>query len=282
MSELLPKKKMCEKIGEKKIKVIGVGTGGMRVVSKMLALGYHDLGLVNILTDESCSSTERRGEMAGVLHDAALAFIIVEPGNSNDAYAAATVASYANTAGVKTIAAVVRPTEYPKASYDTNATESIESMICLSHITIKSCGNLDNATDIDEMCIDEDVLCRYIRSIADLVRTSGPIPFDLSDLQYVRSTLNLTFVGVGEAVGENAPVKAAEAAVKSISDKAGKLDVHEALIGCFGNEKTLFPDGVDVAQAVLNKAAGREVIAIVSALTDNYAEDCVKVVILAA
>ena len=151
MGELLPEKK--SKRRKTSVKVIGVGNGGIRIVNKMLALGWHDLEYITVSAEECTESTEQ-WDILGNFRDAALAFIVMEPSNSDDAYTATYIASCAINAGIKTITAFVRPQEYGADDLAAKVAEYVGSVMCLSHTVIKPYGSPDTIHNLAELCLE--------------------------------------------------------------------------------------------------------------------------------
>jgi len=280
MGELVSNKKSNRQ--KTSVKIIGVGSGGIRVVDKMLTLGWYDLEYITVSTEKHTELTEQSQGIADNLQSAALAFIVIEPGYSIDAYTAVYVAYCANKLGIKTITAFVCPAEYSAENFTDDVAEHIDSLMCVSHTVIKPYGSTDTIHNLAELCIEDELVCRYIRGIADMALLTGPIPFEMTDLEYMRSPINSALVGVGKGSGENATTKATNAAVKLMMQNADKLYIHGALLGVIGSEDTLSMKAISAASNILDTAAGHEVCTIVSALTDNSSNDNVRVVIIAA
>lgn len=237
-----------------KIKVVGVGGGGGNAVNRMIELdsGSKDVEYINVNTDAhilvksaapnkiSIGDKITKGRGAGAdpslgekaaeesadaiteaLNGANMVFITAGMGGGTGTGAAPIVARIAKSLGVLTVAVVTKPFAFEGAKRMRQAEEGIrklsehvDSLIVIPNERLKLLTD-KKITFLNAFHEADDILCKGVQSICDLITVNGYINLDFADVSTVMTNAGLAHMGVGSAKGREKAEMAAKIAMSS-------------------------------------------------------------------
>lgn len=236
-----------------KIKVIGVGGGGVNTINHMIREGCDsqiDLIVANTdiqtLNDSlaetqiqlgvnttrglgagmdpkvgKASGEESYEELKDALQYADVVFIGSGLGGGTGTGAAPVVAKAAKEQKALTIGVVTTPFNFEGKKRMKFAKEGIEELKkeCDSVIVIPNEQLLNiankNMSMIDAYKIVDDILVRAVRGMTSIILHTGLMNADITDIRRIMENRGLALMGIGSAKGENAAVEAVKDAINS-------------------------------------------------------------------
>jgi cell division protein FtsZ len=155
-----------------------------------------------------------------VLEGADMVFVTTGLGGGTGTGAAPVVASLAIELGALTVAVVTKPftVEGKKrmAQADQGLAElrgCVDTIITIPNSKLKEVE--EKISILDAFRRADDVLLQAVQGISDLITTSGIINLDFADVRAVMKGRGVALMGIGEAKGEGAAVKAMKSAIDS-------------------------------------------------------------------
>lgn len=238
--------------GSAKIKVFGIGGGGLNAVNNMIRSGLTGVEFFAANTDAqalaSCLPTNKirlgdditKGLGAGAdpevgraaaresveqirkaLEGADMVFITAGMGGGTGTYGASVVAEVAKSIGCLTVGVVTKPFMFEGKRRMRNADQGIEelrrhadTLITIPNQRLLSIAGR-NTSLLDTFRKADDVLYQAVKGISDLIICEGLVNVDFADVRAVMSEMGMAMMGTGEASGDNRAVEAAEKAVSS-------------------------------------------------------------------
>ncbi len=238
--------------GNAKIKVFGIGGGGLNAVNNMIRSGLTGVEFYAANTDAqalaSCLPTNKirlgdditKGLGAGAdpevgraaaresveqirkaLEGADMVFITAGMGGGTGTYGASVVAEVAKSIGCLTVGVVTKPFMFEGKRRMRNADQGIEelrkhadTLITIPNQRLLSIAGR-NTSLLDTFRKADDVLYQAVKGISDLIICEGLVNVDFADVRAVMSEMGMAMMGTGEASGDNRAVEAAEKAVSS-------------------------------------------------------------------
>ncbi len=238
--------------GNAKIKVFGIGGGGLNAVNNMIRSGLTGVEFYAANTDAqalaSCLPTNKirlgdditKGLGAGAdpevgraaaresveqvrkaLEGADMVFITAGMGGGTGTYGASVVAEVAKSLGCLTVGVVTKPFMFEGKRRMRNADQGIEelrkhadTLITIPNQRLLSIAGR-NTSLLDTFRKADDVLYQAVKGISDLIICEGLVNVDFADVRAVMSEMGMAMMGTGEASGDNRAVEAAEKAVSS-------------------------------------------------------------------
>lgn len=235
-----------------RIKVIGVGGGGGKAVTRMVDHKINGVDFITINTDAQDlhftkartkihigknltkglgagmnpefgrqAAEENRDEIHEALKGADMIFITCGLGGGTGSGASPIVADVARESGALTIGVVTRPFLFEGMQRARVAEEAwhqlknkVDALITIPNDRILSLIQKDTPL-LQAFGICDDVLRQAVQGISDLIITPGIINVDFSDVRTIMSDTGSALMGVGIGSGENRAVDAARAAVSS-------------------------------------------------------------------
>ena len=300
------------------IKVVGVGSGGVNAVNRMIDVGLRGVEFIAINTDAQAllmSSAEvkldvgrelTRGlgagadpevgrqaaedhveEIEAALKGADMVFVTAGEGGGTGTGAAPVVARVARSLGALTIGVVTRPFTFEGRRRATNAESGIEALrdevdtlIVIPNDRLLSIS--DRSISIMEAFEEADkVLLSGVQGITDLITTAGLINLDFADVKSVMQGAGSALMGLGAAQGENRAVEATEAAIASPLLEASIDGAHGVLLSIQGGtDMGLFE--INEAARMVQEVAHPEANIIFGAVISDNLGDEVRVTVIAA
>ena len=234
------------------IKVVGVGGGGNNAVNCMVNSGITGVEFIAVNTDakalyKSLAATriqigvkatrglgagalpevgakaaeENRKEIVETLKGADMVFIAAGMGGGTGTGAAPVIAECAKEVGAITVAVVTLPFSYEGRKRIRRAEAGIENLRqWVDIIIIINNDNVLKIIDPSTSFIDafkeiDGILRQGVQSIYDLINRSGYVNVDFADIEAVMQNGGSALMGIGEASGDDAPLRAIRNAVNS-------------------------------------------------------------------
>ncbi len=127
----------------------------------------------------------------------------------------------------------------------------------------------------------DDVLLQAVQGISDLITTSGIINLDFADVRAVMKGRGVALMGIGEAKGEGAAVKAMKAAIDSkLLEENSIKGAKGALINITSSKNTALNE-IEDAIALIESEAHDEADIIWGTVFSDDMEDSVKITVIA-
>jgi cell division protein FtsZ len=302
-----------------RITVIGVGGAGGNVVNNMIAAGLANVRFVVANTDMQAlassraelriqlgvSLTEGLGagsdpeigeaaaeeagdEIRAALADSHMVFIAAGMGGGTGTGAAYVVAREARDCGVLSIAVVTKPFQFEGAKRLRNAEAGIaelrkyaDTLLVIPNENLFRIAT-DRTTFADAFVMADQVMYSGIVTITDLIMKEGLINLDLADVKAVLGGMGRAMMGMGEAVGEQRAIAAAEEAIVNPLLDEVTLKGAKSLLLCItgGRDMTLWE--VEEAASRVCQEVDPDANIIVGATFDDGLGDRIRVSIVAS
>jgi cell division protein FtsZ len=300
-----------------RIKVVGVGGGGVNAVNRMIEEGIQGVEFVAINTDaqalmlSKASTRVRIGEkltrglgsggnpetgrkaaeesaedLYNVMKGADMVFITAGLGGGTGTGAAPIVAQVAKEVGALTIGVVTRPFTFEGNRRMQSAEagmaklkEQADTLIVIPNDRLLQI--MDKRTSLnDAFRVADDVLRQGIQGISELITVPGLINLDFADVKAIMSEGGAALMAVGKASGED---RARLAAEQAISSQLLDITIDGARGVLFnvtgGPTLTLFE--VNQAAALIRETAHPDVNLIFGAVIDPDMTEEVRVTVIA-
>ena len=235
-----------------KIKVIGVGGGGVNAVNRMIESGMSSVEFVAMNTDYKAldlslcpsklqlgpnltnglgtggdpdegrdSAEEYRPEIRRLLEGSDMVFIAAGMGGGTGTGAAPIVAEMSRELGILTVAVVTRPFNFegPKRAQVADRgieqlRDSVDTLIIIPNERLTSVVE-KRTSFLDAFRKADDVLRMGVQGISDIIVVPGIINVDFKDVRRIMADQGTALMGIGVASGDNRHLIAAEMACKS-------------------------------------------------------------------
>lgn len=300
-----------------KIKVVGVGGGGSNAVNRMIKAGVQGVEFIVANTDVQALNDSKapikiqlgskltRGLGAGsnpeigrkaaledyekildCLEGADMVFVTTGLGGGTGTGAAPVIASLAMELNALTVAVVTKPFTVEGKRRMLQADQGlaelrgcVDTIITIPNSKLKeengSIGIMDAFQKADE------VLMQAVQGISDLITVPGVINVDFADVQAVMKGMGVALMGIGNAEGDGAVVKAMKAAIDSkLLEENSIKGARGALINFRGTAN--MPLGqIEEALALINEEADDDATIIFGTIIDSDMEDKIQITVIA-
>jgi cell division protein FtsZ len=300
-----------------KIKVIGVGGGGSNAVNRMIEAGIKGVEFIVVNTDVQALNDSKapmkiqlgskltRGLGAGsnpsvgrdaaledhekimdVLEGADMVFVTTGLGGGTGTGAAPVVASLAIELGALTVAVVTKPFTVEGKKRMAQAEQGLAELRgCVDTIITIPNSKLKDVEEkisiMDAFRRADDVLLQAVQGISDLITTSGIINLDFADVRAVMKGRGVALMGIGEARGEGAAVKAMKSAIDSkLLEENSIKGAKGALINITSSKNTALNE-IEDAIALIESEAHDEADIIWGTVFNDEMGDEVKITVIA-
>ena len=237
-----------------KIKVLGIGGGGNNAVNQMIKSRISGAEYVLVNTERQIldkantngceilqigketakglgaganpevgerAAIESRADIERILDGTDLVFLTAGMGGGTGTGAIPVIAEIAKKKGILTIGVATTPFTFEGKLRTVRAENGIEklknnvnSLIIISNNQLLE--NTDNNVSIlNAFKLTDDILRQAIESITDLIHSVGTINVDFADIKTVLSYEGYSYMGIGEADGENKIEQATESALSN-------------------------------------------------------------------
>jgi cell division protein FtsZ len=300
-----------------KIKVIGVGGGGSNAVNRMIEAGIKGVEFIVVNTDVQALNDSKapmkiqlgskltRGLGAGsnptvgrdaaledhekimdVLEGADMVFVTTGLGGGTGTGAAPVVASLAIELGALTVAVVTKPFTVEGKKRMAQAEQGlaelrgcVDTIITIPNSKLKEVE--EKISIMDAFRRADDVLLQAVQGISDLITTSGVINLDFADVRSVMKGRGVALMGIGEAKGEGAAVKAMKSAIDSkLLEENSIKGAKGALINITSSKNTALNE-IEDAIALIESEAHDEADIIWGTVFNDDMGDEVKITVIA-
>jgi cell division protein FtsZ len=300
-----------------RIKVIGVGGGGLNAVNRMIDEGMEGVEFIVTNTDLQAlqlskapvkvqigtkltqglgaganpevgrkAALEDTDKLIEVLEGADMVFVTAGFGGGTGTGAAPIVASLASELGALTVAVVTKPFSFEGRRRMQQAeqglaelAESVDTVITIPNERLLS---LDRNTGFFEAFrLADDVLRQAVQGISDIIVIPGIINRDFADVKTIMHGMGYAVMGTALASGPNRAVEAATQAMASpLLEDAMITGARGILINITGSTSLLLQE-VHAASSIIQQAAHEDANIIFGAVLDEALEDKVKITVIA-
>jgi cell division protein FtsZ len=301
-----------------KIKVVGVGGGGCNAINNMVDANLAGVDFIAVNTDTQSLAMSRapvkiqignkltRGLGAGAnpetgkqaaledleqiaehLKGADMVFITCGLGGGTGTGASPVIAEVSKELGALTVAVVTKPFSFEGKLRTlhaddglTNLKSRVDTLITIPNQRLLSVGG-KHMTIKDAFFKADEVLLFAVRSISDLIVSSGHVNVDFADVKTVMSEKGMAIMGVGVSSGERRALEAAQKAIASplLED----ISIHGArgvLINVTGSS-TMTLHEVTEASTLIQEQAHEEARVIWGLVFDETMDDAVRITVIA-
>jgi len=235
-----------------KIVVVGVGGAGGNAVNRMMDAGIGGVELIAANTDvqalrESraphklqigaqvtgglgCGGDPELGRQSALedtecildlVEDADMVFLTGGLGGGTCTGAAPVIGSLAAEAGALTVAVVTTPfgfmgrkrRKYAEAAIQ-ELKNAVDTLITIPNERLLAILGEDALLE-ESFCFADDVLCRAVQGISDIITMPGIINVDFADVRAVMTGKGMAWMGTGTAEGSDRAVAAAQRAISN-------------------------------------------------------------------
>lgn len=299
-----------------KIKIIGVGGGGMNAVNKMIEDKIRGIDFIVANTDRQALKSSKatyklvlgehttKGLGAGanpeighkaaqetieqikaIVKDTDLVFVTAGMGGGTGTGAAPTIAKAARDAGSLVVGIVTTPFSFEGKKRVANAVKGLEelskhvdSIIVISNDRLLD--ELGGISLIDSFQYSDAILKQAVRTITDIVNEYSLINLDFADVKAVLHNAGSALIGVGRAEGENSAVEAAIDAINSPILESSIEGAKHAIVNITGSAKSLTIAKAQIAVETIKEAAGNDIDIIFGVtINDELADEIIVSVI---
>lgn len=299
------------------IKVIGIGGGGGNAVNRMvesdmkyvefIAINTDSQILLSSKADEKLSigtrttkgdgaggnpeigqnaAEESREEIAAMLQGAQMLFITAGMGGGTGTGAAPVVAQIAREMGILTIGVVTKPFNFEGLVRMRQAEqgiaklrETVDSLIIVPNENLKLLGD-KKITFANAFEAADDVLKQGVKSISELINTSGFINLDFADVKAIMKDAGYAHMGVASAQGKDKAVTAAEIAISSPLLETSISGAKGLIINITAPPTIEFGE-IDSATSHISSSVDSEANIIFGVVFDQELQDEIKITVIA-
>lgn len=300
------------------IKVIGVGGGGCNAVQAMARAGFPDVNFILANTDFPSSRLTgnpvmiqlgeklTKGLGAGAdpetgrkaaeenlptiiehMRDAEMLFITAGMGGGTGTGAAPVIAQVAKELGILTVGVVTMPFAFEGKKRMGQAErgflelqEYIDSHIVIANDRLAS---VTRGLPIGQAFEPANkILCDAVKSIVDLIQTTGLINVDFADVKNVLSHRGRVLMGCGNATGSKRAEKALADAIGSPLLKGYALDGAKGLLVNIAGSSTLTMEEFDRIIDLFHQKIDDEAEVFAGLVIDEELQDKLKVTVIAS
>jgi cell division protein FtsZ len=300
-----------------KIRIVGVGGGGTNAVNRMLEEKIQGVEFIAVNTDSQAlmgsispkcvrigekttrglgaggapavgeqAARESTSELEEVLEGSDMVFITAGMGGGTGTGASPVIAETARKAGALTIGIVTRPFGFEGAQRQKQAEAGIEKL--KQHVDTLIVIPNDRLLEISEkrtslqqaFKMADEVLRQGIQGISELITIPGLVNVDFADVKAIMSEGGAALLAVGNGEGEDAALKAAEAAVNNRLLDISIGGARGILFNITGGSD-LALHSVNVAANLIKETAHPDVNLIFGAVIDEQMAGKVRITVIA-
>ena len=284
-----------------KIKIIGVGGGGINAVNQMIEKKLSGVEFVAVDTYETFLSTSQAPckikidendiqssskEILTALEGNDMVFIVAGMGGGTATGVAPIIAKYSKRLGALTIAVVTRPFTSVNPRRKEIADIGIKNLCdCADSVVVVSSDKIlqmeKNISTEKALSIANDVLFDAVKGISYLVTMPGLVNLDLGDVKCILENSGIAVIGIGEAGAITAAINAAKNALNSPLLEKNIQGSRSILLNITAAENSLTMTELMNASIVIQEAANEAAEIMWGMSIDENLGDKVRVVIIA-
>jgi len=304
-------------VGRPRLRVVGVGGGGVNAVNRMVEAGVAGVEFVAVNTDlqslQQCTADvtvhigaqatrglgsgadaelgrlaamEEYDRVKSLLKGSDMIFVTAGEGGGTGTGAAPVIARIAREVGALTVGIVTKPFGFEGTKRAHQAEAGIEALAAEVDTLIVVPNNrllsvLDKQTSmVDAFRVADDVLRQGVQGVSDLVTLPGLINLDFADVRTVMLGAGTALLGIGMGHGEHRAIEAALAAVSSPLLETSMDGARSILLSITGGSDLSLWEVNEAAKAV-SEAAHPDANIIFGAMVDENLTDQVWVTVVA-
>lgn len=300
-----------------KIKVIGVGGGGVNAVDRIIESNLSGVEFIAVNTDLQAlnkSKAERKiqigaeltkglgagadpniGKQAAeeskedimlAIEGADMVFITAGMGGGTGSGAAPVIAQLSREAKILTVAVVTKPFSFEGRRRMIVAEQAIEelkdkvdALIVIPNDKLLAVSS-KSTTMLEAFKMADEVLKAGVQGIVDIIVTPGIVNHDFANVRTIMQNSGSAIMGIGEASGEQ---RAVEAANKAISNPLleDRIDGAKGVLIHVAGGEDLTLSEVNEAAEVIRKNADNDANIIFGAVIDPKMEGKIKITVIA-
>ena len=300
-----------------KIKVVGVGGGGVNAVNRMIEARLEGVEFLVANTDLQSlrlsrapvkiqigsklsnglgaganpevgrrAALEDTDKLIDSLEGADMVFVTAGLGGGTGTGAAPIVASLANELGALTVAVVTKPFGFEgkrrMAQAEQGIAELMQSVGTVIVIPNEKLLSVANAAGFFESFrVADDVLRQAVQGISDIIQVPGIINRDFADVRTTMEGMGYAVMGTAMSSGERRAAEAAKRAISSpLLDNGGIFGARGLLINITGSSSLTLRE-VNEACQIIQGAADDEANIIFGAVQDESMKEQIKITVIA-
>ncbi len=300
-----------------RIKVIGVGGGGCNAVNRMIEVGITGVEFIAVNTDSQVlllskapsriqigekltkglgaggdpeigrkAAEESIEELSQVIEGADMVFITAGMGGGTGTGAAPIIGQLAKEAKALVVGVVTKPFSFEGKKRALVAQQGIEELgKAVDTLIVIPNDRLLEVADKkvsfhEAFALADEVLRQAVQGISELITKPGLINLDFADVRAVMKEGGNALMAMGRASGENAPVKAVQAAIDNKLLDISIDGARKALLNFTGGLDLSIHEVYEAAALVKSKAHPDAEI-FFGVVVENEMKDEVKVTIIA-
>lgn len=301
-----------------KIKVIGVGGGGMNAVHQMIAEGVSGVEFLVVNTDRHIldlspcehklpigenltrglgaggnpeigrqAAEESRNEISEQLKGCDMVFITAGMGGGTGTGAAPVVAQLSKEMDILTIGIVTKPFTWEgpvkkkKAEEGIrNIKESVDTLIVIPNDKLREVCD-KKITFANALKVSDDILRQGVSGISDIIVVPGMMNVDFADVTTIMKNKGSALMGIGIESGEDRAVRAAERACESKLLEKSIDGATGMLVNITGTQDMSLQEINDAMEIIYNKTNIDNVEVIFGVVYDESLGDNIKITVVA-
>lgn len=197
------------------------------------------------------------------------------------------VAQIARNAGALTIAVVTTPFEFEGPDRMANANhgieklrENVDSLIVIPNESVFKIIDKDS-TFVQAFQEADKVLCQGMKGICEIITKEGIVNRDFNDMKTVLKDAGPTLLGVGEGVGENRAIDAAQMAISNPMLEHIKIDGASKLLVNITGPADIKMSEINEINNTITAGAAKNHHNLWGQIIDPTMEDKVRVIVIA-
>ena len=288
-----------------RIKVVGIGGGGINSVNHMIACGMQGVEFFVVHSDKQAlllskaqnrihigeklcqgldafgspecgqkAAEEAKDILMEKLSGAEVVFLTVSMGGSTGTGAAPIVARYAKEVGALTIGVATKPFSFEGKRRQNQAEAGIVNLKEYTDVVIiipddRLLQAIDRRTSMHDAFLFADDVMRYgVQGISDLLVAPGLINPDFEDVKTIMTNAGSALIGIGTGKGKHGAQAAMETAIKNPLMEASIEDARSVLFNITGGKDLSMIDVME-ASKIITEAVDEDAHIIFGAITDN-------------
>jgi len=301
-----------------KIRVLGVGGGGMNAVGSMISSSeVKSIDFISVNTDAQVlllsksptkiqigenltkglgsggnpdigrqAAEESYEKLKEFIDGSDMVFITAGMGGGTGTGASSVIARAAKEIGALTVAVVTKPFAFEGTRRMVTAEDGIEELRekVDTLIVIPNQRILDvvdkKVSLLEAFRIADSVLMQGVQGISDLITIPGLINVDFADVKTIMSNAGSALMGIGTGVGENRAITAARSAIASPLLEISMDGARGVLFNITGGPDLTMTE-VDEAAKIISSAADPDANIIFGATIDESMHDQIKISVIA-
>lgn len=301
-----------------RIKVIGVGGGGMNAVNRMIHANLKGVEFIVMNTDEQVlqksaaeervqigqrttrgmgaggdpdigykAAQEDRDRIEQAVKGADMVFVTAGMGGGTGTGAAPVVAGIAREQGALTVGVVTLPFHYEgNRRMDlarrglAQLRDKVDTLITIKNDSIFKIVDRNTSVDVAFRMVDE-ILLNAVKGISDLINTAGLVNVDFADVRSIMGQTGDAIMGAGEGSGENRVQDAVGQAISNVLlEDTSIAGARALLINVTGGEDMSISEWKEVAELITAQVDADANI-IIGLAKDPVLTDSIRVTVIA-